>query len=109
MTRLMHRLLKRYGRPVTLVQGEQRKSLFAVLQSATSVSQHAMRRQMGDLGALPQGQYVYIGTEQLPRESYLLRDGQVFLPKQCEPFAVGGKILYYWGLAAWGGTEEQWL
>jgi hypothetical protein len=108
VNRIVHRLLKKYGSPITLVQGQSRRQLRAVLQSTSSVSQYAMRRAVGDIGDLPHGQYVYIGTEKVSREDCLLRDGQVFWPKTCEPFFLGGELLCYWGLAACAGKEEQW-
>lgn len=108
MRALIERLLWRWGSGLEVCFAEQTLALRAVLEPTTSVSWQNMRRQVADLGQLPTGQFLYVGTADISSAQYLRRRGKVFLPRRCEEISLGGEVLCYWGLCVPAGEEAAW-
>lgn len=108
MKKLLCRLIARFGSEVTAVFGSEQRLVRCVFEPTTSRSWQNMRRQIRDLGQLPQGQFEYIGTEDLGAADYLLRGTQVYLLRRCEPVYLQNECICYWGLAVPVGEESQW-
>ena len=110
MKRIIDAIFRAWGSDVTLVTGSERVTVRAILEPVTSVRVQAMRRLIRDAGEIPQGQYLYLGPvqTQIVHADYLLRGGEVFLPRRSERFFVKGKPLYSWGVAMRYGEENRW-
>lgn len=108
MKKLLSRLITRWGSEVNAVFGNESLTLRCIFEPTTSRSWQNMRRQIRDLGQLPQGQFEYIGTEDLSAADYLLRGEQVYLLRRCEPIYLKNQCICYWGLAVPAGEESQW-
>ena len=101
-------LLGRWGGMVEVVGTESTEKCCAVLEPVTSTSWQNMRRQMGDLGQIPTGQFLYVGPKDISGAAFLKRRGKAFLPRRCEEVSLGGQVLFYWGLCVPGGEEAAW-
>lgn len=110
MKRFIDAIFRAWGSDVTLVMGSERVTVRAILEPVTSVRMQAMRRLIRDAGEIPQGEYLYLGPAQtqILQADYLLRDGEIFLPRRSERFFAKGKPLYIWGLALRAGEESTW-
>ena len=108
MKNLLLRSLEQWGSELTAVFAEKTSTLRCIFQPVTSRSLQNMRRQVKDLGQLPQGQFEYLGAEDISQVEYLERDGWIYIPRHCEPIYLSGEILCYWGLAAPAGEESAW-
>lgn len=108
LRRLLLRLLRTWGSKVEVVTGKEREEISCVLQPTTSRSWQNMRRQVKDLGELPQGQFEYIGQKDISAADYLMRAGQLYLPRRCEPVYMANDLLCYWGLMIPYGEGPEW-
>jgi len=109
MSRLLARLLARWGSTVEMVDKDGTAAFSAVLQPAASVSWQNMRRQMNLLGEIPTGQYVYVGGRDIGEASFLRCGGRVYLPRRCEAICLGDRVLCWWGLCVPAGEEAAWI
>ena len=108
MSRVLARLLARWGCPVEMTAENGTAVFPAILQPATSVSWQNMRRQMNLLGEVPTGQYVYVGSRDIGEASFLRCGGRIYLPRRCEAIRLGDRVLCWWGLCVPAGKEEVW-
>ena len=110
MKQIIAGILRRWGSPVTAVAGTEQTELRAVLEPIDSVRVSAMRRLIRDAGEIPQGQYLYLGPPEFDptQTDYLLRDGELFLPRRCERFYAGGQALFCWALLLRAKEEPVW-
>lgn len=107
MTQTVRQCLAAWGSPLEAEFPEGIHAFCGVLEPVTSHAMQHMRRSFHDLGELPQGQFLYLGEADISRARLLRRGGQVFRVCRCEAVSLGGRILYYWGLAATAGKERE--
>ncbi len=108
MKKTVGNLLARWGSDVEVCSGDCVTALRAVLTPTVSVSWQNMQRHMGDLGQVPRGQFLYLGSADISRADFLRCRGKCYVPRRCEEICVGGQTLYFWGLCVPAGEEAAW-
>ena len=103
-------MLRQYGTPMVLVQGEQQTQIRAFLQETRSKSIHGTQREFIPLGAVPKGIYVYIGPAQPVAEAgdLIQYQNKLLELRRAEPMMVGEAVAYCWGLCVEKGGDDQW-
>lgn len=104
------KMLRQYGTPMTLIQGEQQTQVRAFLQETRSKSIHGTQREFIPLGEVPKGIYVYIGpVEPVAAAGDLIRYRDKLLElRRAESVMVGEAAAYCWGLCVEKGGDGQW-
>ena len=109
MQQLVQRMLLRLGTQMTLVHGEQRVNIYAMLQHTRSKSWQNMEKKMSLLGRVRSGQYVYIGPAQPAAQvgDHLLLNGQSYELRRVEPIWFRNHPMYCWGLCVQKGSADE--
>lgn len=110
MRRTMEDLMARWGTDMTIVSGEEEKTVRGFFRAVNSKSWQNMESVVSLLGEISRGQYVYLGpagvavqegdTLNLGTKSYLFR--------RVEPYYFGNQPIYLWGLCVEKGVNDTW-
>lgn len=106
MRGIILRLILRYGRRVTLNLPDGAVTLRAVLRPVTSKSVQSMRREMDELGTVPEGMYLLLAPPDCALAAAESVDcaGVSYLPRRVETITLGDGEYYIWGLLTRGGA-----
>ena len=108
MKRIISRLLRRWGNTLHMVTETGVTDLQGMLQPTRSKSLANMRRAVGMDGALPRGQFLYLGETDLSPAEYLLQGEEAYVVRSCEAVSAADEVLFYWALLQKTGEEELW-
>ncbi len=92
-------ILERCGDEVTLVEGENRRSVRAVVQPITQNSDE--KRLPTAIGQMDEGRYLYLGLPEFPiaaRRHQVIWRGRVFDVMNAHSIHVGSEISHWWAV-----------
>ncbi len=99
-----------YGTDLTILRGEERKTVRGFFRAVNSKSWQSMESEASLLGEISRGQYAYLGpAEGDVREGDTIALGQrVYLLRRVEQYYYGNQALYQWGLCVEKGVNDTW-
>ena len=110
MRTMVEKVMAQYGTDMTLVSGEESKTVRGFFRAVNSKSWQSMESEATLLGEITRGQYAYIGpvgvkvqegdTISLGEKNYLFR--------RVEPYYYGNQAVYTWGLCVEKGVNDTW-
>lgn len=109
MRALVEKLLRRYGSPIALHRGGEKRVFFGFLNHTGSRSLQNMEEYVEPLGQIPGGQYVLVAPlqpELKPGDTLVLGDKR-YLIRRLELQWYGKERLLQWGLCTEKGGEEN--
>jgi hypothetical protein len=111
MRELMERAMEQYGVEITIQKEGEEVRLRAFFQPSRSKARQNMEREWSPLGAIPGGQYVYIGPAKyaLQAGDTLLVGEAAYTVQRMEQICSNGELLYLWGLCQKKGGDDGWL
>lgn len=110
MEKVVGKILKQYGSPVTLERGSDSWEVRAFFQPVRSKSWRYLEGDYSPLGEVPRGQYVYIGPAEPMAEAgdTVTVGGRKYQLRRTEAILYEDKVVYCWGLGIEKGGEDQW-
>lgn len=110
MGTMVEQLMARYGTDLTLVSGEESRTVRGFFRAVSSTSWQSMEHQTTLLGEVSQGQYAYIGpADARAREGdLLLLNGKTYLLRRVEDYYYGNSPVYQWGLCVERSGVDAW-
>lgn len=103
------RILKKYGTPMERLREGKWEPLRGFLQPVTSRSWQNMERRVCDMGEIPRGMYVFIGSAGAAGEGDTLRLGNAeYLLRRVDTMYYGQQAAYSWGLCTRKGGDDTW-
>lgn len=100
-------ILGRCGDVVTLVDGEDCRSVRAVVQPITQNSDE--KRLPTAVGQMDEGRYLYLGLPQHPiaaRRQTVIWRGRTFWVQSAHPIYVGDEISHWWAILVGKGEMD---
>ena len=110
MRALVEKIMARHGTDMTLVSGENRKTVRGFFRAVNSKSWQSMESEATMLGEITRGQYVYLGPAAVAvaEGDTLLLKGRSYLLRRVEPYFYGNAVIYQWGLCVEKGVNDTW-
>lgn len=110
MRRMIDKILNCYGTPATVVHKGVSSKVRIFFQPSTSKSWDSMNPIVGPLGQLPGGQYLYIGPaeQEITEWDQVDVGGNSYILRRCEAYRDSSGPVYWWGLCARKGDEDEW-
>ena len=108
MRRMVEKILNCYGREVTVARLG--TTVFAFLQSVRGKGQNMVLKEVGPLGTVQPGQYVYIGPvePELLEDDVLEAEGKTYVVRRSETVHGAAGAAYQWAMCARGGGADTW-
>ena len=110
MRQTMEKLMSRYGTDMTIVSGEEEKTVRGFFRAVNSKSWQNMESVVSLLGEISRGQYVYLGPADVAVKEgdTLLLGEKSYLFRRVEPYYFGNQPIYQWGLCVEKGVNDTW-
>jgi len=110
MQRMVETILRQYGTGMTLNRNGEVLEVKGFFQPVRSKSWQSMTQAATPLGEIPRGQYVYIGSANMPVQEgdVLTVEEKSYFFRRVEPYYYGEEILYVWGLCVEKGVNDTW-
>ena len=107
MERMVGKMLRCFGRPLTLVRGELREQVWGMLESDTGRIDRLEKLHPSPLGLENRRRYIYIGPPQpqLQQGDRLTEEGRSYVVRTAQPIWGMEKIACIWAMCVEGGTE----
>jgi len=110
MKATIERVMAVHGTDMTIVSGEESKTVRGFFRAVNSKSWQSMESEVSLLGEITRGQYAYlgpVGTMVLEGDTLLL-GGKSYLFRRVEPYYYGNQAVYNWGLCVEKGVNDTW-
>ena len=106
----MEDLMARWGTDMTIVSGEEEKTVRGFFRAVNSKSWQNMESVVSLLGEISRGQYVYLGPANVAvKEGDTLNLGtKSYLFRRVESYYFGNQPIYLWGLCVEKGVNDTW-
>ena len=110
MRRAVEKVMAHHGTDLTIVSGEENKTVRGFFRAVNSKSWQSMESEATLLGEISRGQYAYVGPVDVTvREGDTLRLGEkTYLFRRVEPYYYGNQEVYTWGLCVEKGVNDTW-
>lgn len=110
MQSTIEKLLRRYGRAVTVFRDEESLEFQAFFHHTGSKDWHNMEKAYSKLGQIPRGQYLVIAPvwANLKMGDKLQCGNRRFAIRRVESESLGNEELYSWALCVELGREDVW-
>ena len=110
MRRAVEKVMALHGTDLTIVSGEETKTVRGFFRAVNSKSWQSMESEATLLGEISRGQYAYIGPVDVAvKEGDTLGLGEkTYLFRRVEPYYYGNEAIYNWGLCVEKGVNDTW-
>ena len=110
MRRAVERVMARHGTDLTIVSGEENKTVRGFFRAVNSKSWQSMESEVSLLGEITRGQYVYMGPVDgsVKEGDSLILGGRNYLFRRTELYYYGNQAVYQWGLCVEKGVNDTW-
>lgn len=109
MREKIERILAQFGAALTVEHEKEVTACRGFLRPVTGKYWQNMEHQFSELGQVPRGQYIYIGSASVPiaQGDRIWMDGVAYALRRSEIVRAGDCYLYNWGLCVREG-EDIW-
>ena len=110
MRTMVEKVMAQYGTDMTLVSGEESKTVRGFFRAVNSKSWQSMESEATLLGEISRGQYSYIGPIGVPvsEGDTVVLGEKTYLFRRVEPYYYGNQAIYQWGLCGEKGVNDTW-
>ena len=110
MRQTVENVMARHGTDLTIVSGEETRTVRGFFRAVNSKSWQSMESEASLLGEITRGQYVYmgpVGGAVKEGDSLVLGD-RSYLFRRTELYYYGNQAVYQWGLCVEKGVNDTW-
>ena len=99
-----------HGTDLTIVSGEENKTVRGFFRAVNSKSWQSMESEASLLGEITRGQYVYMGpvSAAVKEGDSLILGNRRYLFRRTELYYYGNQPVYQWGLCVEKGVNDTW-
>ena len=99
-----------HGTDLTIVSGEENKTVRGFFRAVNSKSWQSMESEASLLGEITRGQYVYMGpvSAAVKEGDSLILGNRSYLFRRTELYYYGNQPVYQWGLCVEKGVNDTW-
>ena len=110
MRRTVEKVMALHGTDLTIVSGEETKTVRGFFRAVNSKSWQSMESEASLLGEITRGQYVYMGpvSAAVKEGDSLLLGNRNYLFRRTEQYYYGNQPVYHWGLCVEKGVNDTW-
>ena len=110
MRRAVERVMANHGTDLTIVSGEENKTVRGFFRAVNSKSWQSMESEASLLGEITRGQYVYMGpvSAAVKEGDSLILGNRSYLFRRTELYYYGNQPVYQWGLCVEKGVNDTW-
>ena len=110
MRQTVEKVMSQHGTDLTIVSGEENKTVRGFFRAVNSKSWQSMESEASLLGEITRGQYAYIGPVDVAvQEGDTVTLGEkTYLFRRVEPYYHGDETVYIWGLCVEKGEDAVW-
>ena len=110
MRQMVEKVLRQYGTDMTLVSGDQNRTVRGFFRAVNSRSWQSMENEATPLGEISRGQYAYVGPVgiSVKEGDMLLLGEKTYLFRRVELYYYGNTAVYQWGLCVEKGVNDTW-
>ena len=110
MRRTVEKVMALHGTDLTIVSGEETKTVRGFFRAVNSKSWQSMESEASLLGEITRGQYVYMGpvSAAVKEGDSLLLGNRNYLFRRTEQYYYGNQPVYQWGLCVEKGVNDTW-
>ena len=110
MRRAVEKVMALHGTDLTIVSGEETKTVRGFFRAVNSKSWQSMESEASLLGEITRGQYVYMGpvSAAVKEGDSLLLGNRNYLVRRTELYYYGNQPVYQWGLCVEKGVNDTW-
>lgn len=110
MRQTVEKVMSQHGTDLTIVSGEENKTVRGFFRAVNSKSWQSMESEATLLGEIIRGQYAYIGPADggvMEGDTLSLGD-RAYLVRRVEFYYLGNQAIYQWGLCVEKGVNDIW-
>ena len=110
MRRAVEKVMANHGTDLTIVSGEENKTVRGFFRAVNSKSWQSMESEASLLGEITRGQYVYMGpvAAAVKEGDSLILGNRSYLFRRTELDYYGNQPVYQWGLCVEKGVNDTW-
>ena len=110
MRRAVEKVMAHHGTDLTIVSGEENKTVRGFFRAVNSKSRQSMESEASLLGEITRGQYVYMGpvSAAVKEGDSLILGNRSYLFRRTELYYYGNQPVYQWGLCVEKGVNDTW-
>jgi hypothetical protein len=110
MRRAVEKVMANHGTDLTIVSGEENKTVRGFFRAVNSKSWQSMESEASLLGEITRGQYVYMGpvAAAVQEGDSLILGNRSYLFRRTELYYYGNQPVYQWGLCVEKGVNDTW-
>ena len=110
MRRAVEKVMALHGTDLTIVSGEETKTVRGFFRAVNSKSWQSMESEASLLGEITRGQYVYMGpvSAAVKEGDSLILGNRSYLFRRTELYYYGNQAVYQWGLCVEKGVNDTW-
>ena len=110
MRRTVEQGMARWGTDMTIVSGEETRTVRGFFRAVNSKSWQNMESVVSLLGEISRGQYVYMGPAgvAVKEGDALILGEKSYLFRRVEPFYFRNQPIFLWGLCVEKGVNDTW-
>ena len=110
MKKMVEKVMAQYGTDMTVVSGEEEKTVRGFFRAVNSKSWQSMESEATLLGEITRGQYVYMGpvSAAVKEGDTLVLGDRSYLFRRTEQYYYGNQAVYQWGLCVEKGVNDTW-
>ena len=110
MRAAVEKVMARHGTDLTIVSGEENKTVRGFFRAVNSKSWQSMESEATLLGEITRGQYVYLGPVDgsVKEGDSLILGNRNYLFRRTELYYYGNQAVYQWGLCVEKGVNDTW-
>ena len=110
MRRAVEKVMTNHGTDLTIVSGEENKTVRGFFRAVNSKSWQSMESEASLLGEITRGQYVYMGpvSAAVKEGDSLILGNRRYLFRRTELYYYGNQPVYQWGLCVEKGVNDTW-
>ena len=106
----VERLMRQHGMDMTIVSGEETRTVRGFFRAVNSKSWQSMESEATLLGEITRGQYAYMGPVNagVKEGDTLLLGEKSYLFRRVESYYYENDAVYQWGLCVEKGVNDTW-
>ena len=110
MRKAVEKVMANHGTDLTIVSGEENKTVRGFFRAVNSKSWQSMESEASLLGEITRGQYVYMGpvSAAVKEGDSLILGNRSYLFRRTELYYYGNQPVYQWGLCVEKGVNDTW-
>ena len=110
MEATLEKIMRRHGTDLTIVSGENTKTVRGFFRAVNSKSWQSMESEATLLGEVTRGQYVYMGpvAAEVREGDTLILGQKEYLLRRVELYYYQNRAVYQWGLCIEKGVNDTW-